>query len=115
MTDTEKASRLAAADVFCVPSLGGESFGVVLLEGMAAGVPVVASDLEAYRLTSDDGRDAELFPTGDAAALAKSILQVLEGGVGVDAVVERGYARADQFSMDRLATAYLSHYQRVML
>ena len=115
MTDAEKASRLAAADVFCVPSLGGESFGVVLLEGMAAGIPVVASDLEAYRLTSDDGRDAELFPTGDAAALAKSILKVLEGGLDSDAMVKRGYERADQFSMDRLATAYLSHYQRVIL
>ncbi len=115
MTDAEKASRLAAADAFCVPSLGGESFGVVLLEGMAAGTPVVASDLEAYRLTSDDGGDAELFPTGDAQALAKSILRVLERGSSIERMIERGHERADHFSMDLLAGAYLDHYQRVIL
>lgn len=115
VSEGEKARRLAGADVFCVPSLGGESFGVVLLEGMAAGTPVVASDLEAYRLTSRDGIDARLFPTGRPDVLAKVLLETLDGGAGVTARVASGHERASEFSMERLAAAYLSRYQRVLL
>ena len=77
LSEVEKQRRLRAADVFCVPSLGGESFGLVLLEGMAAGTPVVASDLPAYRVVGREGRDASLFPTGDAHALAKALLEAI--------------------------------------
>lgn len=114
MTDMEKASRLAAADAFCVPSLGGESFGVVLLEGMAAGTPVVASDLEAYRRTSEDGRQAELFATGDAGSLAAALLLVLERGNSVEKMVAAGRDRAELFSMDRLAQSYVRQYERAI-
>ena len=64
LSDDEVASRLAGADVLCAPSLHGESFGMVLLEGMAAGCAVVASDIEGYR--SAAGGHAELVPPGDA-------------------------------------------------
>ncbi len=57
--DDEKASRLRAADVFCAPSLRGESFGVVLLEGMAAQTPVVASDLPGYRNVARSGAERD--------------------------------------------------------
>ncbi len=113
--DVDKAARLASADVFCVPSTGGESFGVVLLEGMAAGTPVVASDLEAYRVTSGGGRDARLFPTGDPGGLAAALTVALERGADIEAMVERGRERADALSMDRLAAAYLRRYERVGL
>ena len=66
--EPEKASRMAGADVLCVPSLRGESFGVVLLEGMAAGCAVVASDIKGYRAAA--GRYAELVPPGDPRRLA---------------------------------------------
>lgn len=115
LSEGEKARRLAGADVFCVPSLGGESFGVVLLEGMAAGTPVVASDLEAYRLTSSDGATARLFPTGRPDALAKALLETLDSGSEVDRRVASGHQRAAEFSMGRLAAAYLGRYQRVLL
>lgn len=114
MTDVEKAARLRSADVFCVPSLGGESFGVVLLEGMAAGTPVVASDLEAYRLTTNGGELARLFPTGDSRALAESILDVLDCDSSIESMVSRASEQAEHFSMDRLAEAYVSHYERVI-
>ena len=115
LSEREKISRLNAADVFCVPSLGGESFGIVLLEGMAAGVPVVASDLPAYRVVSREGRDACLFPTGDVQALAKTLIGCLDGGASVDATVESGTERVQDFSMSRLADAYLSRYHRLLL
>ena len=63
--DEEKASRMRGADVFCAPSLRGESFGVVLLEAMAARTPVVASDLDGYRNVARSGADALLVPPGD--------------------------------------------------
>lgn len=115
VSDIDKARYLKAADVFCVPSLGGESFGVVLLEGMAAGTPVVASDLEAYRVTSSDGRDAALFATGDANSLAKALLNSFECGIEVERRVESGYERADALSMDRLADLYIARYQQLAL
>src|SRR4051812_43281712 len=77
ISDEEKASRLRAADVFCAPSLGGESFGVVLLEAMAASTPVVASDLPGYANVARAGRDAILVPPGDARALSAALLGVL--------------------------------------
>ncbi len=114
LNEAEKRRRLIDADVLAVPSLGGESFGVVLLEAMAAGTPVVASDLPAYRVVADNGRCAELFRTGDSDDLAKSILLTLERGPGVDDRVEAGVMRAEEFSMDRLAAAYMSRYERII-
>lgn len=114
MTDHDKAARLRSADVFCVPSLGGESFGVVLLEGMAAGTPVVASDLEAYRLTTSDGELASLFSTGNSKALAKALLGALNRDASIESMVARASDQAELFSMDRLADSYISHYQRVI-
>ena len=112
--DREKAARLRGADVFCVPSLGGESFGVVLLEGMAAGTAVVASDLDAYRITTGDGEDATLFATGDPQALAAAIVSTLDADHQLDRQLERGRERADAHSMRRLATAYAERYERVL-
>jgi phosphatidylinositol alpha-mannosyltransferase len=114
LPEAEKRSRLRAADAFCVPSLGGESFGLVLLEGMAAGTPVVASDLPAYRVVARDGRDAELFPTGDSEALAKALLSGLNRTERAERQVASGALRAAEFSMDRLADAYISRYQRLV-
>ncbi len=115
LTEPEKIARLKAADVFCVPSLGGESFGIVLLEGMAANTPVVASDLPAYRVVSREGTDAALFPTGDAQALAKQLLKCLDGGPARDALVQSGADRVQDFSMSRLADAYVSRYQQLLI
>lgn len=114
LTETEKWDRLHAADAFCVPSLGGESFGVVLLEGMAAGTPVVASDLPAYRVVAENGSHAELFATGDPSSLAKALLTVLNGGQFVSRRVERARERAAEYSMNRLADAYIARYQRLL-
>ncbi|MEM9655635.1 MAG: glycosyltransferase family 4 protein, partial [Actinomycetota bacterium] len=114
LSEEEKRSRLRAADVFCVPSLGGESFGIVLLEGMAAGTPVVASDLPAYRVVAQDGGAATLFDTGDSDQLAKALLQALARGQRIDDLVERGHRRAEEFSMSRLADAYITRYQQLI-
>src|SRR6201994_4266014 len=76
--DAEKASAMASADVYCAPNTGGESFGIVLVEAMAAGTPVVASDLDAFRRVLRDGELGSLVPVGEAAALADALIEVLD-------------------------------------
>jgi len=110
VTDEEKARRLRGADVFCAPSLGGESFGVVLAEAMAAGTAVVASDLAGYRNAARPGRDALLVPPGDVGALASTLGTVLADAGRRAELVEAGRARAAELSMDRLAACYESVY-----
>ncbi|MCB1256778.1 MAG: glycosyltransferase family 4 protein [Microthrixaceae bacterium] len=77
--DDERDRRMKGASVFCAPSLGGESFGIILLEAMAARTPVVASAIPGYSkvATTQHGLAAELVETGDAAALAEGIGRVL--------------------------------------
>lgn len=77
VSDEEKARLLASADVYCAPQTGGESFGIVLVEAMAAGTPVVASDLGAFSRVLDEGQAGVLFRTGDSADLAATLLRVL--------------------------------------
>jgi phosphatidylinositol alpha-mannosyltransferase len=75
--DATKASAMASADVYCAPNLGGESFGIVLVEAMAAGTAVVANDLDAFRRVLDDGRVGRLVPVDDADALAGGLIEML--------------------------------------
>jgi phosphatidylinositol alpha-mannosyltransferase len=113
-SDEEVASRLAAADVFCAPSLHGESFGVVLLEAMAAGAAVVASSLEGYCNVATDGVDAVLTPPGDADALGAALRRVLADDVLRADLVAAGERRAQSFSMMHLAEEYVERYRRLV-
>jgi phosphatidylinositol alpha-mannosyltransferase len=112
--DDEKCRRLRAADVFCAPSLHGESFGVVLLEAMAAGTPVVASDLNGYARVGRQGKEALLVPPGDPVALGDALCRVLTDSSLASMLVEGGRARADELSMDHLADIYLEMYTRTV-
>jgi phosphatidylinositol alpha-mannosyltransferase len=114
ISDEEKARRMRAADVYCAPSLAGESFGVVLLEAMAASTAIVASDLPGYHNVARPDREAKLVPPGDAAALRDAITSVLAGGPEVGSLVAAGDVRAKAFSMDHLAEVYLDRYARVI-
>ncbi len=109
----EKVARLRGADVFCAPSLHGESFGIVLLEAMAAGTPVVASNLDGYARVARADQDALLVPAGDATALAAALGEVLTNPVLAGRLVESGRERADSFSMARLAARYREIYEEL--
>ncbi|HET7488193.1 MAG TPA: glycosyltransferase family 4 protein [Acidimicrobiales bacterium] len=114
LDDAEVASRMRGADVLCAPSLHGESFGVVLLEGMAASTPVVASDLPGYRNVAGPGVHALLVPPGDPTALADALCRVLEDPALAAELVAAGEARAAELSMERLAERYLELYEDVI-
>lgn len=76
--DKGKASAMRSADVYCAPNNGGESFGIVLVEAMAAGTAVVASDLDAFRRVLQDGELGRLVPIEDGDALAEALIAVLD-------------------------------------
>jgi phosphatidylinositol alpha-mannosyltransferase len=112
--DADKIARLKAADVFCAPSLHGESFGVVLIEAMAAGTCVVASALDGYRNVATDNVDSLLVPPGDAEALAAALRKALDSADLRRRLVEAGERRADQFSMRTLAARYAEIYRELV-
>ncbi|MGH9064180.1 MAG: glycosyltransferase family 4 protein [Acidimicrobiales bacterium] len=114
INDAEKASRLRGADVYVAPSEHGESFGVVLLEAMAAGTAIVASDLRGYRLVARAGIDALLVPPGDAPALAEALAQVLDNRRLAEKLAAAGLARAAEFAMERVAGRYAELYAELL-
>jgi len=114
LSEGDKARRLRGADVVCAPSLHGESFGLVLLEAMAASTPLVASDLTGYRNVARHEHEALLAPPGRPAELAAAIRRVLDEPDLRRALVAAGDARAAEFSMDHLAERYLTLYERAL-
>jgi phosphatidylinositol alpha-mannosyltransferase len=78
VSEPDKARLLRSIDVYCAPNTGQESFGIILLEAMAARTPVVASDIEAFRRVLAGGSAGRLFPTGDPVALADALTDVLD-------------------------------------
>lgn len=111
ISDDARAELLAGADLFVAPSLGGESFGVVLLEAMAAGVAVLASDLPGYRLAAGDGGAARFVRPGDPGALSAAIGELLADPGARARLSYAGRLRAEAFSMDAIAERYLELYR----
>jgi phosphatidylinositol alpha-mannosyltransferase len=77
VSDEDKPRVFTSGHVYCAPNTHGESFGIVLVEAMAAGTPVVASDLEAFRRVLQDGRAGVLVPVRDPGALAQALGDLL--------------------------------------
>jgi len=121
--EEEKLRRLRGADVLCAPSLRGESFGMILLEAMAAGTPIVASDLPGYRkvigavdppakpTTAGQVQPGLLVPPGDPVALGSALRLVLDDPGLAASLSAAGAAGASRFSMDALAETYLGIYR----
>ncbi|MCE0766648.1 glycosyltransferase family 4 protein [Pseudonocardia kujensis] len=107
-----KAAALRSVDVFCAPNLGGESFGMVLTEAMAAGAPVVASDLESFRRVLGEPEPAGvLVPTGDATALATALRALLADRDRRVLLSAAGRMRAADFDWPVVAAQVLQVYQ----
>ncbi|MGK2949128.1 MAG: glycosyltransferase family 4 protein [Acidimicrobiales bacterium] len=113
ISDDEREARMRGATVYCSPSVRGESFGMVLLEAMAAGCALVASDLEGHHNVATDGVDALLAPVGDPEALAKALRRVLDDEQLRAELVEGGRRRADELSMAHLAERYVEIYSEL--
>jgi phosphatidylinositol alpha-mannosyltransferase len=104
----------AGGDVYCAPSLGGETLGIVLLEAMASGTPVVASRIPGYDETVRDGIDGILVPPNDADALASSLISVLTDGSRRRTLAAAGLERAQEYAWPRIAQRTLEFYRELL-
>ena len=104
----------AAADVFVAPALGSESFGIVLVEAMAAGLPIVASDIAGYREVVRDRREALLVRSGDPSALAGAVQQLFENPEQARAMAEAGRVRAQRYDWDTILTTLEEIYSEAL-
>lgn len=111
VSDEEKVAMFASSDVYVAPHTGGESFGIVLAEAMAAGTPVLASELVAFRTLLDEGRLGALMPIGDADALAKSALDLLADPAGRDELRQAARVAVRRYDWSTVADEVLAVYE----
>jgi phosphatidylinositol alpha-mannosyltransferase len=109
--DDEKVAQLAQAEVVCAPSLAAESFGIVLAEAMAAGVPVVASDLPGYRAVLGDGEAGRLVPPGEPALLAEALYDLLQDNDERRRLAAAGLVVAERLSWTRVTDEIIAAYE----
>lgn len=115
VSQEEKVRRLGMSEVAVVPSLEGESFGIVLIECLAAGVPVVASDLPGYRRVLEDGRLGELVSPDDPGALALALERLLADDGRRRRMATLGVREVQQYSWDRVVDQVLAAYEDALV
>jgi phosphatidylinositol alpha-mannosyltransferase len=113
VSDPDKASLLASVDLYVAPHTGGESFGIVLVEAMSAGAPVVASDLPAFLRVLDGGRAGATFRSEDTAALTREVVRLAGDPAARAALAEEGRRRARQFDWAVVAEDVMAVYEMV--
>jgi len=113
VTEEDKARLLRTVDVYVAPNLGGESFGIILVEAMSAGAPVLASDLDAFGRVLDDGRVGVLFPAGDAEVLASLLLDLLDDEPRRAQLRDAGRVWVRRFDWSAVADDLIAVYETV--
>ena len=114
VSDDDKARYFATADVYVGPATGQESFGIVLLEAMAAGAPIVCSDIHGYKGVVRRDREAILVPPKDHRALAAGIATLLDDPALRREMGDSGRQRAEQFSWERITAKVDAYYAFVV-
>jgi len=102
------------AATFCAPNTGNESFGIVLLEAMAAGCPIVASNIEGFAELVAYGVQGLLVPPANPDALASALSRILSDPALGHALIDKGTGYASQFSWPAVATDVLALYERLL-
>jgi phosphatidylinositol alpha-mannosyltransferase len=110
--DATKARILSSASIYVAPHTGGESFGIVLVEAMAAGAVVVASDLPPFRSVA--GGCARFFPVGDSGTLAAAIVELLHDPEERARLAAAGVATAEKYDWSVVGAAYRAIYSGVV-
>jgi phosphatidylinositol alpha-mannosyltransferase len=114
VSPTEKTRYYASCDLFCAPSTSGESFGIVLLEAMAAGRPVIAGDIPGYRSVVTNGREGLLVQPRDPQALALGIVRLLADTPLREALSANGLVTAERYDWPEIALRVLTVYERAL-
>ncbi|MFD8483274.1 glycosyltransferase family 4 protein [Kitasatospora sp. NPDC059673] len=113
VSDHDKARLLRSVDLYVAPNTGGESFGIILVEAMSAGAPVLASDLDAFRQVLDGGAAGELFPVEDADALAAAAVKLLGSPERLQALRAAASRHVRRFDWETVGAEVLSVYETV--
>jgi phosphatidyl-myo-inositol alpha-mannosyltransferase len=111
VSDQDLPRFYRTADVFCAPSTGFEALGIVLLEAMAAGTPIVTTDIEGYRTVVHDGCEALVVRPADAAALARALVTLLRDHERRQRMAERGRLRAEAYAWPGIADRVMHLYR----
>jgi phosphatidyl-myo-inositol alpha-mannosyltransferase len=114
VSDDDRVRMLHSVDVFCAPNTGGESFGYVLVEAMASGAPIVASDIDAFRKVLRGGEAGELFEVGDPAGLAAAAGRMLDDPSHRAALASAAMAAVREFDWSVIARDVLRVYEAVL-
>jgi len=114
VSDEDLPRYYGACDVFCAPSISGESFGIVLPEAMASGKPVVTTDIEGYRQVVAHGESGLLVPPRDERALAGALCQLLHNPAERERLGANGRYAAQQYAWERVANRVLTYYGEVL-
>jgi phosphatidylinositol alpha-mannosyltransferase len=114
VSEARKLAELARADVLCAPSLGGESFGMVITEGLAAGTPVLASDIPGYRDVLRDGVDGQLVPVGDPLALAQALRELALEPNRRERMALAARERAERYAWPHVGAEVLDCYEQAL-
>jgi phosphatidylinositol alpha-mannosyltransferase len=112
--DAELARYYQSSHIFCAPSTGSESFGMVLLEAMAAKTPIVASDIQGYRMVVSHQKEGLLTPPKDPIALAEALIYLLQRPDLRQAMGTRGRTTASRYAWERVADGVLDYYYEVL-
>ncbi|MGW2560700.1 glycosyltransferase family 4 protein [Streptomyces sp. NPDC001514] len=113
VSDEDKARLLRSVDLYVAPNTGGESFGIILVEALSAGAPVLASDLDAFAQVLDQGVVGELFTNEDADALAAAALRLLADPARREELRAKGSAHVRRFDWSTVAADILAVYETV--
>jgi len=114
ISEDDKARMLASIDIYCAPNLGGESFGVILVEAMAAGAAIVASDLDAFRRVLDDGAAGILVRRGSASALAHELSQLIGDPARREKLILSGQLAVQDYDWAVVSARILAVYETVV-
>ncbi|MFM8752571.1 MAG: glycosyltransferase family 4 protein [Actinomycetota bacterium] len=110
INDQEKAAFLKSLDLYVAPNTGGESFGIILAEALAAGVPVVASDIPAFRYLLDEGKYGALFENENPTSLAGKIIDLLRSAERREELRQRGLERSMRFDWAQVSDEIMNVY-----
>ena len=113
-SEEDKPRYFKTADVYCAPSTGHESQGIVLLEGMAVGTPIIASNIEGYASVVTHGEEGLLVPPRNEYELARALIYLLEDESLRQQMGAKGRITADNYSWERVAQRVADFYAKVM-
>lgn len=114
VSDEALAALYQAADIFCAPSTGNESFGIVLIEAMAAGAPIVATSINGYKHVVRDGQEALLVPPKNSRALALALKQLIDNPSLRQQLALQGKISVQRYAWRNVATEVLDYYRETL-